>query len=352
MNKKEKKELRDALIKKSVAQNYSVAADGGNAINPILANILPPNVDFGGLYELCTKLNTSRNKVNVPQYDTTTVNDTGQYGATAQWLTEGEQYDLTKMSVDQIQLTLNKLGIIIPITDEIEEDAELFVDIVKKTMIDAIKYQVSRAIIYGNGAVSMHGIVGTGDASTIYVSAGADNLATCRKMMGSYYGGKDGVWIFSQDVWEAIALGYGDVNDTILDVNARMLGGYPVIVERAANSGCIILGDFTQYMIAQREIRSSISDTIFYTSDQKLLKSNIRINGTSIWNSEMTLESGDTVAPFVAVDSMNAEEESSEEYNFSSSSSSSEEYSSSSSSSSESSGGYSESSSSSSSSGV
>jgi HK97 family phage major capsid protein len=322
MKTKEKQAILDAIMEKAnVGQNYTTAGDGGNAINPALLDLIPPNTSFGGIYDRCSKISTSRNKVNVPTYNTTTVDDGGQFGSLAQWLVEGEAYDLEKMSLDQKQLTLRKLGIVIPITEELAEDAEAFVGIVRRVMIDNIRYQLERALIYGNGGLAAGGVVGTNDHATIYVSGAGNVAADLVAVLSSYYGGDQGVWVLSHDVFADIVSSFA--SDISYNPASGLLYGYPVLIARSANAGCMMLADWSQYLLAQRDIKTAVGESIYFQSDQLLLKANIRVQGTPNWSSTQTLEDGSVVAPFVALSDMNAEESSEEEWNFSSSSSSS-----------------------------
>jgi hypothetical protein len=172
----------------------------------------------------------------------------------------------------------------------------------------------------------MGGIVGGGDEATIYVAAGGTDRATLAKMEGSYYGGKGACWVFSQDIWAALVI--ENMADTVQefikwDKEDAYIHGHIVKVLPAGNTTCIVLGDFSQYQIIQKELRREVSENVYFDTDQSCVRLIARVQGAPLWSGPTTIEDGSVVAPFVAVDSMENEEVSSEHWNESSSSDSS-----------------------------
>jgi len=311
---------------------------------PII-DILAPNFMEGSIYELCNKINvTSNNGITLPRYDTSRATDLSFFGARAYWVDEGEPTPDSKIQYDNKVMPLRKVIAKIPATNEIIQDVDAMVGYINTIGVNSVKYQLDRAVIYGLSQFAMGGVCAGGDEATVYVAGTGTWAGTGAKMVGSYYGGSKGVWVMSQDIWAALVTEHQ--NDFLLDMfegKAYFLG-YPVFVCSAAKDDCLILGDFSQYTIVQKELRKEISEHVLFDSDQSVIKIAMRVQGAPIWSSPVTLENGSVVAPFVALNTMEYQE-SSEEWEQSSSSSSNSSSSSSSSSSSE---GFSSSSSSSS----
>lgn len=311
-----------AIQKAISGQGEKVSADGGVLADQPVIDIFPINFMEGGIYELCNKINISNEGIKLPRYDTSNATDLSFFGARAYWLEEGQALVNSKIAFDSKTLHLRKVVASIPATNEIIEDADALVGYINTIGVNAINYQIDRALLYGLTQFACGGICAGSSEATIYVDSTGTWAGTGASMVGSYYGGPKGVWIMSQNVWAELVLEHQ--NDFILEmVNGRpYFFGYPIMVCAAAKENCLILGDFSQYTIVQKELRRQLSEEIYFDTDQSAIKFTARLQGAPIWSDPVTLEDGSVVAPFVALSTM-AYEESSDEWEQSSESSSS-----------------------------
>lgn len=312
------------MIQKIIhGQGERVAADGGSLVDQPVVQIMPPNLMEGTIYSRCQIMNLEKNNgITLPRYDTSEINDLSFLGARGSWVEEGGDIPKSKVQFDNKRLTLRKCAVNIPATNEILEDVDALIGYINFAGVNAIRYQVDRALIYGLNQFAAGGVVAGGSEATIFLPPEPTWAATAAKMIGSYYGGAEGIWVVSQNVWAELVLEHQ--SDFLLEMvgGRAYLFSYPIYVCKAANPDCMILGDFSQYMVVQRELRQDISEHTLFDTDQSQLRFVLRIQGAPVWNSPVTLEDGSIVAPFVALDGMEYEE-SSEEWEQSSSSSSS-----------------------------
>ena len=326
-----KKEIYEYIKKAAQGQNEAVAADGGSLVDKPTVDVISPNFMLGTVYSRCRVANIENgNGITLPRYNTGVVSDAGFWGARAFWVEEGENIDKSKITFTSTVLELQKLAVKIPVTNEIWEDAFMLPQYINDVGGEAIRYQIDRAIIYGNQNFAIGGIVGTRDEATVYVTFDTNYKTTLPQFRDAYYGGEDGVWLMGNDIWNTIYDEFTtDASSSVpieFDADGKaLIYGYPVMVVPAMNADGIVLGDFSQFQVIQKELRKDISEHILFDSDQSVCRLTARLQGAPIWSSTTTIENGDIIAPFVALASMEGEEESSEEWNESSSSSSSSE---------------------------
>jgi len=333
MKLEKKEQILNAIKTKGVLGQGITATDyGSKATDDILVDLIPPDILKDSLYDLCQKINIVKGSgVKLPRFNTSTIDDDGTYGLQAFWVKEAETIDLSKFALDQKSIKLNKLALIIPVTDEIMEDAEQFVGIIGNVIGKEIRKKLDKAIIYGNGStgLAMHGVVGTGDEDTVYVTAGSDQSASAGKMIGACKNVQNSIFVLSQDVYAALVLESADAIGGY-DPYSNTLYGRPIYVLPGVNDTCMVLCDFSQYVVIQKEIRRQVAESIEFNSDQNFIKVVLRTNGGPISSSTTTDQSGEEIGSFVALSTMEDEEASSEQWEestSSSSSSSSEDYS-------------------------
>jgi len=337
--KNPKKTLK--VINKSTGQNEATAADGGNLVNRnLILDILAPNFLAGSIYEKCTIFNIGDDTsgAKIPIAKEATRNSSGiRGGVRAYWVGEGSTKTASTAAFDILNLGFNKAVVTIYLTDELKQDSELLGQYVSRAARDAIKYIMDRAIVYGVQP-QMNGIAGHGCTGFSAISSPitADELKDCYDL---YYQNPNGCWVFSQDLWIEIT----DLWDTAtktpeipLTWNADgtpILWGLPVIVSDAMNDRSFVLGDFSQYVVIQKEIQQDINNSLKFVEDESILRFVVRTNGSPMWtNSGITTQDGGTVHPFVMKDADELSTSSSSSEAHSSSSSTSQGHSSSSSS--------------------
>jgi hypothetical protein len=151
----------------------------------------------------------------------------------------------------------------------------------------------------------LQGILADGSYATKFVSinlsaASATLLAALEGFAGNYYGGDNGVWLFSKSAWDQILVKIQRDWRAVIDLNEKTFLGYKYIVTNSLSNDVIVLGDFSQYGIAGRDILKSIDDSLAFDSYQRYFKATVRICGRPLWEGSVTLDDGSIVWPFVA----------------------------------------------------
>jgi len=320
-------------IYKSTGQNEATPADGGNLVeHTLLADILKPNYMAGTLYSRCKIYNlgegTSGKKIPIAnEVSRTTAGIRG--GVLAYKVDEGGTKTASMAGFDQLDLSLNTMAVVIPMTDEIVQDSEFLASYVSDASEDELKWEYDNNIIFGNGGV-MTGVSGH-KATGFSVISATITAAELKDIYDLYYGGIEGIWVVSKGLWNEIT----DLWDTATKTpgipltftsEGPLLWGYPVKVLDCMESRSICLGDFSQYVIIQKDLKTATNKSLKFLEDEQYLRIQQRVNGSPYWAGAMTMQDGSVVHPFV----MNSDYD----YSSSSSSSSSEEHSESSSSSS------------------
>jgi len=313
-------------IIKSTGQNEATAADGGNLVqNNLIATILSPDFMAGSIYEKCTIFNVGDDNagVKIPISNEPTRNAAGILGGVLAYVVgEGVAKTPSDAAFSILDLGFNKIAVVITLTDEIKSDSELLGQFVQKAASDAIKWIVDTNIVYGGGAlnaIANHPATGFSDV------AGVITAAELKDIYDLYYQNKNGCWVVSQDMWIDITNLWDTATQTpqiplTWDMDGTpILWGYPVIVSDVMRDTSLVLGDFSQYVIAQKEMTQAVNESLKFVEDESYLRFVLRINGSSMWAGPMTLTDGSVVHPFVM---KTDDEQSTSSEGFSSSSSS------------------------------
>jgi hypothetical protein len=93
----------------------------------------------------------------------------------------------------------------------------------------------------------------------------------------------------------------------VLDLTGKYLMGYPYIVTTALEGEDIVLGDWTMFGVAARDLRNEADDGMAFDSAQMIVRTIIRACGRCLWSGAITLDDGTVVYPFVANDDVEAE---------------------------------------------
>jgi len=328
-------------IIKSTGQNETT--DSVLVNRDIIPTILNPDFMAGSLYSKCKVFNvgdnTSGAKIPITSEVTRTIAAGIKGGVIGYWVGEGVAKTPSTAGFSILDLGFNKICVVIPLTDEIKQDSEMLGQYVGYVAQEAIKYYIDNAIVFGNGS-QMNGIVSHACTGSSAI-AGALTAANLKDIYDLYYGGSDGCWVFSQDMWvevtnlwDAVATQAPGIPLTWNANGQAILWGLPVVVNSAMNDRTILIGDFTQYTIIQKEMTQAVNESLKFVEDESYLRFVLRINGSPTWVGAKTLNDSSVVHPFVIATGMEQSSSSSSSSSGGhSSSSSSEEHSSSSSSS-------------------
>ena len=295
-----------ALIKSS-GQNEAVALDGGVLVNRnLIPTILSPDFLSGTIYAKTKVFNIGDNTsgAKIPIANEPTRNSSGILGGVlGYWVGEGVAKTPSTAQFSILNLGLNKACVVIALTDELKSDSEMLGQYVSKAAQDAIKYLVDRAIVYG-AQPQMDGIAGHACTGFSAISAPI-TAAELKDIYDLYYQNANGCWVFAQDLWIEVtnlwdtATQTPQIPLTWRDDGTPILWGLPVIVSDAMNDRSFVLGDFSQYVVIQKEIAQDVNESLKFVEDESYLRFVVRINGSPMWVSGLTTQDGSVVHPFV-----------------------------------------------------
>jgi HK97 family phage major capsid protein len=284
--------LSEAIEKKAIlGQNLATAADGGHLANPELIEVTRPNFMAGTLYSRCRIRNARGPSVKLPMLDSSEAQPVSAY-----WVQEGWTKTSDKAAFDQIDAQLFSLAAVIPVTEELLQDVTLASETITSLTELAIRGSVDRALIHGNGVTQPAGLLNW-DA-TLEVPATGDIVGETAAMYAAYTGSASGVWAVGRSTWKRIIQAHAA--DFPYNANNGTLYGLPVIVHENVDAAVLALVDFSQVVIAQNELRESVSRSIYFSTDQTAFRSVIRVAYIPAWNEAMDVD-GEDVSPYVVL---------------------------------------------------
>ena len=317
MNQKKRIEageyLKSLITKSSTGMGEDSATIGGNLTQAeLLGDILKADYMEGTVYEICQKFRVSEkaNGLKVPIADQSkrTTADGILGGIIPYEITEGSTITLSKPKFTQTSLPLNQIGIVVPVTNALVEDSTVLVQYLGKGLTEAARYKIDNSILYGDGSTNMYGIAGSTSIGTraTYKMTGMAypyTVANLRSMVDWYYGGKNGTWLMGHtayhemiDLYSSSTIPLGGIK---FEDGDMYIYCYKVIRVDTMRSRDIVLGDFTQYVIAEKPTREDISEHLYFTSNQSAFRTMVRINGCPTWSGPITEEDGDVNYAFV-----------------------------------------------------
>lgn len=278
-------------VSKKAVNQEKVDVDGGYTVGAdLVAQILSPDFAEGSLYARCNIFNVAGNRGLIPTVSQSTRGLGGiNGGVQSYWVGEDIAPTQSKSQFNQLDLPLNKLVVMIPVTDELIEDAQNLAKYISETASKAILRNIDKAIVYG-ASHQLNGL-NTSTASITVTAATPISIPNIKSMIDSYYGGINGAFVMSKPAWNQVKDLYE--NTLALEFDAEegaILFGYPVIVSEIMNNFDIVLGDFSQYAIAQKELRNAVNMSVRFLEGEQLFKFMIRINGANTWTAGITLQ--------------------------------------------------------------
>lgn len=305
--------------------NEGSGADGGFAVPPDFRTaIMQMVMGEDSLLARTDDYTTSGNTFTAPMDSTT---PWGTTGIQAYWTAEGAQKSQSKPVLDQVSVRLNKLAALVPVTDELLEDAPALDTYLRRKVPQVMDYKVSLAILQGTGVGQPLGIVnspgtvsvakeGSQTADTIN-RANIDNM--WNRLIASSR--QNAVWITSQDVeaelqnlfWKAETADTSGVplympSGGLSASPYSTLKGRPVLMSEAAaalgDKGDLILADLTKYLSVRKTAgpRADVSIHLWFDYDVTAFRFVFRVGGQPWWNAPVTSANGTERSAFVTLD--------------------------------------------------
>lgn len=306
-----------------------VGADGGFAVPPdFRAAIMEKVMGEESLLARTDQMTTASNNITFPSDETTPWQTTG--GIQTYWVGEGSQITQSKPALKEVNLRLHKLAALVPVTEELLEDAPTLGSYLSRRVPIKLDFALSLAILQGTGAGQPLGILNSDCLVTVAKrtagspdqSADTVEYPNIVEMWSRMYGPcrSRAVWLINQDVEPQLhQMRFPDANVT-QPVPAYMpagglssspyatLMGRPVIPTQACETlgdkGDIVLADLSQYMTVMKAggIRQDVSMHLWFDYDVQAFRFIMRIAGQPWWSSSISPRDGtNTLSCFVTL---------------------------------------------------
>jgi HK97 family phage major capsid protein len=297
------------LIQNAAASTYGsegAGADGGFAVPPEWrAEITQLTEGENSLMGMVDQQTVAGNSITFPVDETTAWQTTG--GILAYWDTEAAAMTQSKPALKDLTLKLNRLTALVPVTEELLEDAPAMAGYVTRKAGEKLAFKISDAIVNGTGVGQPLGLmnspckiqvskIGSQVADTIH----AKNIVTMWARLPAA-SQRNAVWLINQDCLPQVyQLGFAVTDGTTSNVGAgalymgpgQMAGGAPsgtllgrpiVVTEACAaigDIGDIILWDPTKYLLAKKgAMRADTSIHLWFDQNITAFRFVMRMNG-------------------------------------------------------------------------
>jgi HK97 family phage major capsid protein len=300
-------------------QSEIVAVDGGYAvggevISPILHSISQKAV----LWNKASKFYSSSPNVNtgyLPFVQETARTNTA-INVRSYWPAEGAIKQEAKFNYGLATCKLNKIYSVVSVTDELWNDSAALqssiTQFVSSEDTGSLVWGIERAMLMGEGATSMYGIMGSDTNGTIGVAVPDPVVeSTILNYMKALAPAAvaSSAWYMSKENYNDV-LDINWTNDVMTFENGQMyLYGLPVFVlEQMVAPFDLMLGDVSHYAVALKQgIQEKMSIHVKFLTDENTVRIGIRLNGKS-FGSTYTLEDGTEVGTFVVPSDSPAQE--------------------------------------------
>lgn len=297
-------------------------ADGGFAVPPDFRTAIVQKVMAeDSLLGRTDQMTTSSNSITVPTDETTPWQTSG--GIQAYWESEGGQKTQSKPALTEKTVKANKIIALVPMTDELLQDAPSMASYVSSKAPQKIDFKVNDAILNGTGVGQPLGFLKSGALVTVNPESGQaadtvrfENIVNMYTRMTSE-GKRRGVWVINSDVEAQLMRmqfpGTGTAVPVYLPpggLSAQPYGtlmGRPVITTEAAPAlgdlGDISFVDLSQYMSVVKAggVRQDVSIHLFFDYDITAFRFVLRVGGQPWWNSPISRNNGLSRSPFVTL---------------------------------------------------
>jgi len=292
-------------------------ADGGFAVPPdFRAEIISKVMAEDQLISRTDQSVSTGNSITLPIDTTSPWQTTG--GIQAYWDGEAQQINQSKPALEQVQVKLNKLTALVPVSDELLEDVPALDSYLRRKAPEKMNYKINAGIVKGTGVGQPLGIMNSPSLVTVADANGKSiQPVDIFKMWSRMYGPlrSSAVWLINQDVEPElfnmhIKVSNAAENDYVGGVPVYMpagglsaspygtLMGRPVVPTEACNSlntpGDILLVNLGQYMTVTKGggIRTDTSVHLFFDYAVTAFRFIFRVAGRPMWDAAITPGSG------------------------------------------------------------
>lgn len=315
--------LRNAAV--STYGNEGTGADGGFAVPPdFRTEILSPVFNEDSLLAMTDRLQSSSNTLTLPTDTTTPWQTSG--GIQSYWTAEAGVKTQSKPVLGETTLKLHTLATLIPVTEELLEDAPAMGAYLNRKAPEKMDFKVSDAIVRGTGVGQPLGFLNSPALVTVAAenaqTADTVNVQNLAKMWGRLpvQSRRTAVWLMHPDAEAQLPLMTLANQPVYLPpggVSGNMYGtlwGRPVIPHQVAETvgdvGDVMLVDMKQYLTVTKTgggrdangIKSDVSIHLWFDQDMVAFRFTMRVAGQPWWPAAISQRDGaNAQSPYVVL---------------------------------------------------
>ena len=324
--------VSDPRLRAALGGSESIPAEGGFPVpTEFGTDLLQRSYDVGDVAKRCRKITMSSARLIMNAIDETSRVDGSRWGGLlAYWLSESNTYTGTKPKFREVQLVANKLIGLAYLTEELMEDTTAVSSYIDTVFPDEFAFKIDDAIINGTGSGMPLGVLNAKSTSTIVQakdSGQATGTVSSSNILNMWSrliakSRKNACWFINQSIEPQlypllIAGTAGTSTSTLMYIapgsygnnsDYGLLMGKPVIpIEQTSalsTQGDIILGDFSQYLLAERnEVRADSSIHVAFLTGELALRFMVRLDGQCWWNKPLTpkASTAPTLSPIITL---------------------------------------------------
>ena len=317
---------------KAAASTISVeqtGVDGGFAVPPEFRDQIMIRVQGeDSILSRCDQTSISRTSLTIPIDETTPWQTTG--GIQTTWEGETKAMSQSKVALKDRTWRANKLTCLVPVSDELLEDAPAMSSYIPRKASEKIDFKIGEAIFRGTGVGQPDGFLNSSNIIEVAKETGQDgdtiiahNVQKMHQRMFAQYRA-NAVWFINQDcetqlqrlfIQGVTDAGTGVAGGSLVFMPAggltgspfAQLFGRPVIptqhCETIGDVGDIILADMKQYhCVMKGGVKSDQSIHLWFDQGLTAFRFVIRIGG-AVWNNTTISprDGSNTMAAFITL---------------------------------------------------
>lgn len=316
----------DPRLMQNAPTTYSsegVGADGGFLVPPdFRTTIMEAVMAETSLLGRTDGMTSNANSLVLPKDTSSNWQTSG--GIQAYWEGEADQMTQSKLNLSSDQVRLNKLTALVPVTEELLDDASAVDSYLRKKVPEKFDFKINNAIVNGTGAGMPLGFMNSGALITVAKESGQSAATLVFENIVNMYSRmqatsrSNAIWLVNQDIEpQLLSMGF-PTSGTAVPVylppgglSASPYGslmGRPVIPTEAAQTlgttGDISFVDLTQYLTAVKTqgIRTDVSIHLWFDYDVMAYRFIFRVAGQPWLDAAIDPLNGSvTHSPFVTL---------------------------------------------------